>query len=77
MTTWNTLQLDRQTAAPLTGTSDRKEDKKERPTLRRFIVFCQRKVSTFAKSLKTNPPIKALQKSLPLHPPLSRRFKRG
>ena len=38
------------------------------PALRRFFVFCQHTVSTFAKPLKANPQTKALQKSL-LFPP--------
>lgn len=65
MTTWDTLQLDRLTITSLTVTTNQK-DKKKRPTLRRFFVFCQRTVSTFAKPLKANPQTKALQKNLPL-----------
>ena len=47
--TWDTLRLDQHTATPLTVTTDGKENRKRRPTLRRFFVFCQRTVSTFAK----------------------------
>jgi len=38
MTTWETLQLDRQTATPLTVTTDRKENKKKKPNPSE--VFC-------------------------------------
>lgn len=46
MTTWDTLELDRQTMT-LTVRTDRKENKK-RQALRRFFVFCQRTTSQFA-----------------------------
>ena len=52
MTTWDILRLDRQTATPLTVTTDQKDKKKRRPILRRFFVFCQHTVSTFAKPHK-------------------------
>lgn len=66
MTPRDTLQLDRQSATLLTVTTDQKEHKK-RPTLRRFFVFCQRTVSTFAKPHEpTNNP--SIAKELTLAP---------
>jgi hypothetical protein len=58
MTTWKTLRLDQQTATPLTVTTDWKENKKRKPTLRRFFVFCHYTTSKFAKPHKpTHNPI--------------------
>jgi len=64
MNTLNLIQYGL-TVKALTLTIDKK---KSTPTLRRFFVFCQRTVSTFAKPLKVNPQTKAMQKSL-LFPP--------
>lgn len=61
MNTLNLIQQYGLIVKALTLTIDKK---KSTPTLRRFFVFCQRTVSTFAKPLKANPQTKALQKSL-------------
>ncbi len=82
MTTWNTLQLDRQTATPLKVTSDQKENKKM-PTLRRFFVFCQRTASQFASraflavkkdTAKSRTAFGKLAKSLALPPATIRNY---
>jgi len=65
MNTFNLIQQYGLTVKALTLTIDKK---KSTPTLRRFFVFCQHTVSTFAKPLKANPQTKAMQKSL-LFPP--------
>jgi len=65
MNTLNLIQKNGLTVKALTLTIHKK---KSTPTLRRFFVFCQRTVSTFAKPLKANPQTKAMQKSLPFFP---------
>ncbi|MBA7538203.1 hypothetical protein ES705_30477 [subsurface metagenome] len=65
MNALNSVQQYGRTVKTWTFMIDRKE---LNPALRRFFVFCQPTVSTFAKPLKTNPQTKALQKSL-LFPP--------
>lgn len=68
MTTWKTLRLDRQTATPLTVTTDWKENKKRRSILRRFFVFCQHTVSTSRKSHMPTAQSQNLREELTLAP---------